>query len=147
SVREQLIRLAVIRGIVRVQGEPHPFAQLETLPFQIASGAGAGQAQAIVVVQVLKIRVHAWISHGHCLDSSRSAEINNSLACSGAKPLKVAWTPSSVTTRNSGEFRYVDGSGIRPEFRFPLYSTDLSRPRWTPARLIKRTTFPGLASS
>jgi hypothetical protein len=62
-VRQELVGLAIVRGVIGVQRQDHPLAKLERLSFQVSTRAGAGQAQAVFIVEVLEIGVYAWVSH------------------------------------------------------------------------------------
>jgi hypothetical protein len=62
-VRQELVALAIVRGIIGVQRQDHPLAKLKRLSFQVRARAGAGQAQAAFIVEVLEFGVCAWVSH------------------------------------------------------------------------------------
>jgi hypothetical protein len=62
-VRQEFVRLAVVRGVIGVEREGHPLAKLERLSFQVPTRAGAGQAQTVFIVEVLEVSVHVRVSH------------------------------------------------------------------------------------
>jgi hypothetical protein len=62
--RPQLIRSAVIVGVVRVEGQDETFLQPNGLMLQVAKRAGAREAQSVRIIEVLEIGVDPGGCHG-----------------------------------------------------------------------------------
>jgi hypothetical protein len=58
----QLIRLALVVGVIAAEGEDEPFAQTKAVALQVLGGPRAGEFQPVVLVQILEVRADAGSS-------------------------------------------------------------------------------------